>query len=220
MRDNHLLIPGLCPDQGCPEPTKIEGILVAKVYDSCFQMENLPPMELCILAEQNRFTPGTVIPCSANEATISCTEIERRPLKNGLAELDILIKVENITLQNPYDASETLPLKVTPFIKTLTMRCPEGTVVDCSESTVNRCLCTVAEVLPDSCQCVDLLKVICRLQLSLVVKCMAKVPLLIPSYGTCEPAPCVTLPPPCPSTPPEQCSQIEKVRIGGDTYDI
>jgi hypothetical protein len=205
MRDNHMLIPGLCPEQGCPEPTKVEGILVDKVYDSCFQMENLPPKQLCILAEQNKFAPGALIPCSSKEAVISCVEIERRPLNNGLFEIDILVKVENMMLHNPFNPSQTLPLDVTPFIKTLTMRCPEGTVVDCSESTVNRCLCTVAEVLPDSCECVDILNVICQIQLCMVVKCMAKVQLLIPSYGICQPAPCVTLPPPCPSSPPEQC---------------
>lgn len=205
MRDNLTLTPGINLDQGCPEPTKIEGILVDKVWDSCFQTENLPPTFVCIVAEPNMFVPGTVIPCNGEEAMISCMEIQRRPLKDGLSEIDLLIKVENMLLHNPFEPSETLPLEVTPFIKTITLHCPEGTVIDCSESKVNRCLCAVAEVLPDPCECVDLLQVICQIQLCLVVKCMAKVQLLIPSYGFGKSAPCITLQPPCPPTPPEQC---------------
>lgn len=205
MRDNLTITPGLYPDRSCPKPTKVEGILVDKVWDSCFQTENIPPKYLCIVAEPNMFVPGTVIPCSSEEAMISCLEVQRRPLKDGLCEIDLLIKVENMLLHNPHEPSETLPLEVPPFIKTVTLRCPEGSVIDCSESKVNKCLCTVAEVLPDPCECVDLLKVICQIELCLVVKCLAKVQLLVPSYGFKEPTSCVTLPPPCPPTPPEQC---------------
>jgi hypothetical protein len=34
------IVPGQCPPEGCPPPTRIECIVVDKVYDSCFQLDD------------------------------------------------------------------------------------------------------------------------------------------------------------------------------------
>lgn len=58
---------------------RIECIVVDKVYDSCFQRENLPSVLACILIDTEAITRGQIIPCNLDEAILSCTEVERRP---------------------------------------------------------------------------------------------------------------------------------------------
>jgi hypothetical protein len=165
MKGDFTIGPGLCQEEECPAPIRIECIAVDKVYDSCFQTENLPAVLACIVVDQDSVTPDMAIPCNIEDAVISCIEIERRPLNSGLFEVDLLFKVENIKLQNPKNPQETLPLKVIPFVKTVTLCCPEGTMVDCSESRVNRCLCNIAEVKPVVSNPTVEIEVICQVQL-------------------------------------------------------
>jgi hypothetical protein len=197
--------PGVCPEEKFPAPTGIECIVVDKVYDSCFQRENLPPVLACVLVDTGDFMRGQIIPCNLDKAILSCTEVERRPLENGFAELDLLFNIDNAFIQNPENPEETLPLNVAPFIKTVTLCCPEGTFIDCSESTITRCICTVSSVTTPASQPGLQVIIVCQIQLCLVIKCLARVQLLVPSYGFCVPAPCVTLQGVCPTVPPAQC---------------
>jgi len=204
-RDPMLVSPGECRKEKPPVLTGIECIAVDKVYDSCFQRENLPAVLACILVDTGNFTRGQIIPCNLDAAIISCTAVERRPLENGFAELDLLFTIDNAFIQNPENPQETLPLNVAPFIKTVTLCCPEGTFIDCSESAIARCICTVSNITTPESQPGLQVIVVCQIQLCLVIKCLARVQLLVPSYGFCVPAPCVTLPGVCPPVPPAQC---------------
>lgn len=51
------IVPGQCPPEGCPPPTRIECIVVDKVYDSCFQLDDrsqntvISPMKDTVMKE-------------------------------------------------------------------------------------------------------------------------------------------------------------------------
>jgi hypothetical protein len=184
--------------------TQIECIVVDKVYDSCFQRESLPTVLACIFVDTEAFTPGQVIPCNIENASISCTEVERRHLGKGVFEIDILFTINNAIIKNPANPKEKLPLRIAPFVKTVTLCRPEGTTLDCSESTITRCICVASSITP-VCGSGFQVIVVCQIELCLVIKSIARVQLLVPSYGFCAPSPCVTLPGVCPPIPPAQC---------------
>ncbi len=193
--------PGVCPPEGCPPPTRIECIVVDKVYDSCFQVHDLSRDTIVSTLTEfitGPFAVGTIIPCELTQGSnITCTEVSRVPAGNGFFTITILVSIP-ITLTNPNNPTETVNREFN-FTKTVTLCCPEGVSPDCTESTLLLCNCIVNSVGQDS------ITVTCALQVCLVIKCILNVQLLVPSYGFCVPAPCVTLPGVCPPTPPEQC---------------
>lgn len=195
--------PGICPAEGCPPPTRIECIVVDKVYDSCFQIEDRTRTTTVTTGVTGDFTTGTftvgqVIPCGLTTGQqISCTEVSRVPAGDGFVTVTVLVSVP-VTLTNPNAPTETVD-RVFSFTKTATLCCPEGVVPDCSESTLLFCNCVVSSVGLTS------IEVTCDFQVCMVLKCILTVQLLVPSYGFCVPAPCVTLPGVCPPTPPPQC---------------
>lgn len=197
--------PGECPPEGCPPPVQIECIVVDKVYDSCFQRESLPLEKICVMVDTDSFAPGEIVPCILDNAAISCTEIERTPLGNGFFEVVLAFNINNLMIQNPNNPQEILPFEVTPFIKTLTLCCPEGTYVDCSESTIIRCICIVKSITPVEGGFGFQVIIVCQIAVCLVFKCISRVQLLVPSYGFCVPAPCIALPGVCPPALPAQC---------------
>ncbi len=87
--------------------------------------------------------------------------------------------------------------------KTVTLCAPEGVNIDCSNSTLLSCNCIVTDVEEED---EDIAYTItCDIQVCLVIRSVLTVQLLVPSYGFCVPAPCVTLPGVCPPLPPDQC---------------
>ncbi|WP_227763813.1 hypothetical protein [Zhaonella formicivorans] len=195
--------PGVCPVEGCPPPTRIECIVVDKVYDSCFQVEDRTRTTTITTGLTGQFPTGTftvgqVVPCSLTSGQqISCTEVSRVPAGDGFVTVTVLVSVP-LTLTNPNAATETVD-RVFTFTKTATLCCPEGVTPDCSESTLLFCNCVVSSVGIDS------IEVTCDFEVCMILKCILTVQLLVPSYGFCVPAPCITLPGVCPPTPPPQC---------------
>lgn len=194
--------PGVCPPEGCPPPTRIECIVTDKVYDSCFQINDFSRDTTISLSSDfmtGSFSVGDIIPCSQN-GEITCTEISRTDAGGGFFTVSILVTVP-ITLTNPNEPMETVERTFT-FTKTATLCCPPGVSPDCSESTVLFCSCVVSNVNGNY---EGSITVTCTLQVCVVIKCILTVQLLVPSYGFCVPAPCITLPGVCPPTPPAQC---------------
>ncbi|NLL19029.1 MAG: hypothetical protein GX262_08380 [Clostridia bacterium] len=187
--------PGQCPPDGCPPPDRIECIAVDKIYDSCFQVDN---REREFTVDFSGLEGGDVVNCQLTPgASIACTEISRVDVGGGFSAINLLITVP-ITVTNPNDATETQDVTFT-FTKAVTLCAPEEAQIDCSESTVLSCVCVVSDAEEDEAD------ITCNIQLCIVVKAILRVQLLVPSYGFCTPAPCVTLPGVCPPTPPAQC---------------
>lgn len=202
--------PGQCPIIDgvpvCPPPDRIECIVVDKVYDSCFQIDDRTRN---VITDSDEFgtglEQGEPVICSLTEdADITCTEISRTPVGDGFFTIVLSVSVP-VTLRNPDAASgeEDEIERIFTFSKTVTLCAPEGVDVDCSESTLLSCNCVVTDV--DEVDEVLEYTISCDIQVCLVVKTILRVQLLVPSYGFCIPAPCVTLPGVCPPLPPEQC---------------
>lgn len=202
--------PGPCPPEGCPPATRIECINIDKVYDSCFQLDE---HTRTIIVSDFFPTPdvGALVPCSLTPGEqISCEVINKTPVDGGFFTVTLRIRVP-VTLTNPEDPTDQAD-RIFTFVKTVTLCCPEGTGVDCSESTLISCNCVVIAVAENGNNTqaapvtpIAAVTVECDFQICLVIKCIARVQLLVPSYGFCAPAPCVTLPGVCPPAPPPQC---------------
>lgn len=194
------VVPGLCPSDGCPPYDRIECILVEKVYDSCFQIdERTRDITIGIEWPTGPFAVGDFVGCAVTEgADISCTELDRIPTNEpGLFTVTLAISVP-VTLTNPNAIGETVDTIFT-FTKTVTLCAPEGTNINCDDSALLYCNCMITNVGVDS------VIVTCDIQVCVVIRSTLVVQLLVPSYGFCVPAPCVTLPGACPPMPPTQC---------------
>ncbi len=195
---NQVIFPGLCPPEGCPPPTRIECIAIDKVYDSCFQIDNLNRTTTITLVEfTGPFVVGDIITCALN-GLVSCTEISRISVGDGFFTVTVLVSIP-LRLTNPNDPTQFVD-RTFSFTKTVTLCCPPGVEPDCSESSIVACTCLVTALINTTA-----IEVTCDIQVCLVLKCILRVQLLVPSYGFCVPAPCVTLPGVCPPTPPAQC---------------
>ncbi|KAB3537326.1 hypothetical protein F8154_03275 [Alkaliphilus pronyensis] len=202
--------PGQCPVvEGvpvCPPPDRVECIVVDKVYDSCFQIDDRTRE---IFTDSEEFGVGLElgrpIRCSLTRGEeISCTEISRRPIGDGFFTIVLSVNVP-ITLINPEatNGEEGRIDRIFTFSKTVTLCAPEGVEIDCSESTILSCNCVVTDI-DDNEEEIEFF-ITCDIQVCIVVKAILRVQLLVPSYGFCVPAPCVTIPGVCPPLPPDQC---------------
>jgi len=198
------VMPGLCPPGGCPPFDRIECIVVEKVYDSCFQVDERT-RDITVTTgvdgdwPTGPFAVGDPVVCSLTEgAGITCTEISRVPTSEpGFFTVTLAISVP-VTLTNPNAATETVDTIFT-FTKNVTLCAPEGTSINCNESSLLLCSCMISGVSDET------VTVTCDIQVCVVIKSTLVVQLLVPSYGFCVPAPCVTLPGVCPPLPPAQC---------------
>ncbi|SCY57944.1 hypothetical protein [Alkaliphilus peptidifermentans] len=202
--------PGQCPIIDgvpvCPPPDRVECIVVDKVYDSCFQIDDRT-REISTDSEEfgTGLEQGDPVVCALTEdAEITCTEISRTPVGDGFFTIVLSVNVP-VTLTNPEAANgeDDEIERIFTFSKTVTLCAPEGVDIDCSESVLLSCNCVVTDV--DEIDEELEYSITCDIQVCLVVKAILRVQLLVPSYGFCVPAPCVTIPGVCPPLPPEQC---------------
>ena len=198
---SNQVCPGVCPPGGCPPPTVIECIVVDKVYDSCYQIDDRTRTATVSTETEwptGPFVVGQIVPCSLTEGSlISCVEISSVPAGDGFVTVTVLVSVP-MTLSNPNEEDEIVD-RIFNFTKTATLCCPPGVEPDCSESTLMFCNCVITQVG------IDEVEVTCDFQVCLVMKCILTVQLLVPSYGFCVPAPCTVIPSVCPPSPPPQC---------------
>ncbi|MCL6594694.1 MAG: hypothetical protein K6V73_00595 [Firmicutes bacterium] len=192
------IVPGPCPPSGCPAPTQIDCIEVTKVYDSCFQTEtfnnlctNIPSGPCCDIAAES----GTTATCAVTAS--SCNLVGTTPtgvddFVNATFAVSLTLTV---TLTDPSGHTCTLTLPVN-FLKTATLCGPAGTTQECVIASTS---CGPCAIIGKS--------VCCQLTVCLVLKSVATVQLLVPSYGFCTPAPCTVQGlPPCPPGFPPNCT--------------
>ncbi|MBS3970176.1 MAG: hypothetical protein KGZ94_08690 [Clostridia bacterium] len=204
--------PGQCPINPqtglpeCPPFDRIECIVVDKVYDSCFQIDDRTRE---VETDSDEFgtglEQGDPVECQLTEgAEITCSVISRTSIGDGFFTIVLSVQVP-VTLTNPEAANgeEDEIERTFIFGKTVTLCAPEGVRIDCTESALLACNCVVTEVEEVNGELEYTIS--CDIQVCLVVKSILTVQLLVPSYGFCVPAPCVTIPGVCPPLPPAQC---------------
>ncbi|HEX6970952.1 MAG TPA: hypothetical protein VF234_01890 [Limnochordia bacterium] len=202
------IVPGPCPPEGCPEPTEIVCIEVNKVYDFCFQTER----QSATFTVPKTVTMGQVgeaVPCMVDVANTTCMELValRQPLPGGFANVTLSITVPIILGTPPNTVTETIT-----FMKTVTICAPEGTTVDCRIAAA-RCECVITAIQNHE-------RVVnCNVDLCIIVESRALVKLLVPSFGFCVPAPCVTFPLPPFVCPPEDLFPPQCVPVDNGNAD-
>ncbi len=187
--------PGPCPSTGCPPPTEIDCILVDKVYDYCIQSDTTS--QLCAPLPDTCAT-GTVTGISCTVTGANCSFQSSTPAAttnyiNATFLISATVQFTITTTVTTCTTSATLTM-----LKTVTLCGPSGTTQSCSVVSAT-CL---PPAIMDGNVCTPGV-VICS-----TFSSIAPTQLLVPTYGTCSPAPCVTLPlPPCPPGPlfPQQC---------------
>jgi hypothetical protein len=200
------IVPGPCPESGCPAPTEIDCIQVNKVYDFCFEADTNSnvctriPEECCELVTPTSTATGTV-------SSVSCSVVGTTAILDamgnptGFADVTLMVTV---TVDYTITASNGTVLCTFSgnfsFMKTIVLCAPAGTTVSCSVPSTS--VSPVAILHHQVCSTVT----IC-----LLVSSVAMVNLLVPSYGFCTPAPCVVSPQPpfsCPPSPlfPTACT--------------
>ena len=122
------ITPGMCPPEGCPPPTRIYFIFVYKVYDSCFQINDITRDTTISDFTPDSFSEGDVIPCAQN-GDITCSEISAW-CRRRFFTVTIFVSVL-LTLTNPM----TQPKQLTNLYlyKTATLCCPPVVSPDCSK---------------------------------------------------------------------------------------
>ena len=214
--------PGLCPIDPetrlpqCPPADRIECIMVDKVYDSCFQIDNRNQTITIAAGDLGTGSVGSLVNCSLDTATgITCVESGPRvSVGNGYFRVTLIITVP-IILTNPTDTTVP-PLTVASsfvFAKQVILCAPEGVDVICDESTVIGCNCVVTALPVEEVR--QLGAITCDIQVCVVIKSIFSVQLLVPSYGYCLPQQCAPINT-CPPVPPAQClgEPIQTINCG------
>ncbi|HEX6970951.1 MAG TPA: hypothetical protein VF234_01885 [Limnochordia bacterium] len=192
VQGQQAIVPGPCT-HGCPEPTEIVCIEVNKVYDFCFQTERQTPAPFTVSSSVAPGMVGDAVECQVDVSQVVCTELIalRQELNNGFANVTLSITVPLIIGTPPNTERESIT-----FLKTVTLCAPEGTTVDCRVVAAT-CECVITRAVDTSRQ------VTCTVDLCIIIESTALVKLLVPSFGFCVPAPCVTFPQPPFVCPPE-----------------
>lgn len=201
-----LIVPG--PVRGaCPPPTEIICIEANKVFDFCFQEELV---ERCFDFEED---VTEVIDCVIERVT--CREIrDREPVegREGLflvsLQIDLILR---ITLM--IDDEEMDRFRRITFVKQVVLCAPLGTQVSCDVTGTCVCVLQEQELPPELNITANLLpvqdeaQICCTVQLCITVQSIAKVKVLVPTFGLCVPAECRVAPAfgGCPPLPPNQC---------------
>ncbi len=192
-RDLTLAVtPGPCPTTGCPAPTEIDCILVDKVFDYCYQADTTGT----VCAPYSCAGTITGISCAVTAASCSFQSSTPAVTTDYVNATFLITATVEFTITTSA-ATCTTATSVT-MLKTVTLCGPVGTAQSCTvlsascapPAVVNGTICTTVTI--------------CSTFIS-----TATVQLLVPTYGYCTPAPCVTLPlPPCPPSPlfPPQCT--------------
>ncbi|HET7559550.1 MAG TPA: hypothetical protein VFK80_06280 [Limnochordia bacterium] len=203
-----LITPGPCPPEGCPPPTDIECIEVRRVYDLCFQQDTMTRTftvrgaDARCLCEGENCTVGTMIPTDVLREGAFCEVVNRVQQSNGFAVVTLRVHVPIAY----YTVGTTLPttqdacfVRNAVFTKTVTLCAPLGTDIDCS---VTGAATSMITDINDGAITIETTASIC-----VVIKSTADVNLLVPTYGFCVPAECVTAGlGPCPPVAPPFCA--------------
>jgi len=202
MADDQLY-PRKCSAQDpCPEPTEIVCIETVKLYDYCFQSERREG--ICFDIPTACYPPvpaDATVTCTVTH--LSCDELARvASLEEGFFDVTLRICLDvQITITDPGAVTPRCTFTDTYcFVKTVTLCAPEGTDIQCDIPAYR---CGPCYVMPNNDIC-------CEFDLCILVQARATVKLLVPAYGFCTPAECVTIGKPplvCPPTDlyPPQC---------------
>lgn len=211
MSISQQIQPGPCPidpDTGlpeCPPPTEIDVISVTRVFSSSFttQEEEIeipfeaPTLEV-LTAFAQVFQEDDQAECVSAEASlISCSPIDDN-------HLWIVYSLE-VTARVPLDGGGFETSSETVIVtKVLCLPCADREDLELECELNPRCLFSFVSERDDL---GNVTQVTAFVEICIVVRMVAQVQLIIPSYGFCQPPPCSIISPSCPVPPPNQCNE-------------
>lgn len=190
-------IPGPCPPEGCPPPTEIVCIKVAKVFDSCAQSDTVTITTTATTVDAVSLI-GTTFACTVTPgtATVGSTAPDATGCVNVLVTIPFTVS---------FTASTTtiVILPVTGLCTSLaTLYAPTGTTLQVDFTLT--CSPPVPTITPIVGTTLALLTLTTVVACCVIITSEATVQLLVPSYGFCEIPPCGPLGLICPPIPPAQ----------------
>lgn len=193
------LVPGPCPDAGCPAPSQIDCLEVTRVYDFCYDNDVHDSVFFDVPAACGPIPEGSTAAVTVTAVEPSVRQVAAIPAAQGFANATLLVRVRlGIAIAAPDGRLHARLVGEFHYTRTVTLCAPPGATVRCSApqsvagpaAVVGRELCT-------------------RVSIALLFESSARVKLLVPTYGPCPPAPCVVLAdPPFPMRTPVQASSL------------
>lgn len=179
-----------------PDEAELVCLEVLKVYDFVFQQEDRDDICVPIPAAAGPIPPGATVECEI--LSVECVEMTPRlffpPPQEGFANITLLFTVTLQIRLLRADGTEFFVFqRVITFMKTVTMCAPEGTEIQCE---IGGQFCGPAAITAAGQVCLEV--VLCAL-----IQAKARVKLLIPAFGFCQPRPAMVLPKPVVTCPPE-----------------
>lgn len=185
--------PGPCPTTGCPSPSQIDCIVVQKVYASCVQT-------LTATGTFKVFNCTSPITCMVDLDDSTC--VVGAVSASSTDDINNITYVVNAVLELTC-ANNSMAQENIITTTTIPLYNPVGTTPSCTILSAS-CTCVVTQ------QGDDCLEIQCTVTLCVLAQTTATVQLLVPTYGFCDPGPCVVGPllpcPPSPIFPPQQSS--------------
>ena len=187
--------PGPCPPTGCPPATEIVCIRTEKVYDFCFQNEDVAFCTPLPITCTPPAPAGSTATCAITAVTCTPGTPVPVPGQPGFVTVSIVLVITmDITVLNPDGTTRCTFTTSTTQVKTVTLYAPAGTTIVCEVPTFECGPCSIVDTT-----------VCCSAHLCVLVEVIALVKLLVPAYGFCTPAECVVAPKlPCPPPFPPQ----------------
>ncbi len=211
MSISQQIQPGQCPidpDTGlpeCPPPTEIDVISVKRVFSESFETQEEEieiPFEAPTLEV---LTAGVGVLQEANQAEcvsaevnlINCFTIDENHVR-------IVYSLE-VTARVPLDGGGFETSSETVIVTNiLCLPCADREDLELECELNPRCIFSFVSERDDL---GNVTQVTAFVEICIVVRMVAQVQLIVPSFGFCQPPPCSIISPSCPVPPPEQCNE-------------
>lgn len=191
------------------EEAELVCVEVLKVFDFVFQQEEREDICVNIPASAGPLPDRATVQCTVVD--VQCVEMPPRqffpPPREGFANVTLLFTVKLQFQIIAPDGRVVFTFQHTfTFMKTVTLCAPKGTEVQCE--VVNQ-FCGPTAITP-------LCQICTELVLCVIIQSKARVKLLIPAFGFCQPRPGMVLPKPVVECPPPdlfppQCPPFDEV---------
>lgn len=165
-------------------------IQVNKVYDSCLQQETLSDVRIVlteIKTRTNFIPPLTFLGCKSTtvKGKLVGTKIERLPDRPNFARVRTKVEIPIEVMFEDCEGHQGVGNAVIVVPKDVIMYVPDESVIPFQLDSVVNAVCVTGTFVPGETFRFDV-----DVCITIILKIVAKVELLIPSFGFCEIPPC------------------------------
>ncbi|HPT79335.1 MAG TPA: hypothetical protein PK830_09570 [Candidatus Atribacteria bacterium] len=182
--------PGRIGFEGLKKITEKVCIQVNKVYDSCLQQETLEDVRIClrdIKGSKNFDPPLNFISCRSTtvKGKLVGTRIDRLPDRPNFARVRTKVEIPIEVIFEDEHGKQGIGDAILAIPKDVIMYVPDESVIPFQLESVVNAVCVAGEFVPG-----DTFRFDVDVCVTIILKIVAKVELLVPSFGFCEIPPC------------------------------